>query len=346
MTPGPDIRAVVELVGCRWEGLRGARILVTGGTGFVGRWLLESFVAANREWALDARAVVLTRRPKEFARAAPRLVEEASITLLDGDVRELGPGFGAMTHAIHGATPASAALNSTDPKGMLDVIERGTRRVLELCVARPVQRLLLLSSGAVYRQPARPGLRLAEDSPFGPEAPEETSAYHAGKRLAERLAWDAVSDHGLNLTVARPFAFVGPYLPLDAHFAIGNFIRDVLKGGPVIVNGDGTQVRSYLYAADMAAWLWIILLDGSAGGRAYNVGSELALSVADVARLVRRVGLAEADVEIRGHGGSSGGGDWYVPSTERARLELGVEEWTTLEDAVKRTIDWHKERRP
>jgi dTDP-glucose 4,6-dehydratase len=187
---------------------------------------------------------------------------------------------------------------------------------------------------------------LTEDSPFGPEAPEEASAYHAGKRLAERLAWEAASDRGFALTIARPFAFVGPYLPLDAHFAIGNFIRDVLNGGPVIVDGDGTQVRSYLYAADMAAWLWAMLLDASAGGRAYNVGSELALSVADVARLVGRVGLAEADVEVRGHGGSSGGGDWYVPSTERTRLELGVEEWTTLEDAVKRTIDWHKERRP
>ncbi|HEY5473862.1 MAG TPA: NAD(P)-dependent oxidoreductase [Candidatus Limnocylindrales bacterium] len=341
-----DTRVVVERVGSRWEALRGACILVTGGTGFIGRWLLESFVAANREWGLDASAVVLTRRPREFARDAPGLVQEASITLHEGDVRELLPGFASVTHVIHGATPASATLNRTDPGSMFEVIELGTRRVLELCAGQHVQRLLLLSSGAVYRQPASPGVPLTEDSPFGREAPEEASAYHAGKRLAERLAWEAASDRGFALTIARPFAFVGPYLPLDAHFAIGNFIRDVLNGGPVIVDGDGTQVRSYLYAADMAAWLWAMLLDASAGGHAYNVGSELALSVADVARLVRRVGLAEADVQIRGHGGSSGGGDWDVPSTERARLELGVEEWTTLEDAVKRTIDWHKERRP
>jgi dTDP-glucose 4,6-dehydratase len=187
---------------------------------------------------------------------------------------------------------------------------------------------------------------LTEDSPFGPEAPQEISAYHAGKRKAERLAWEVASDHGFALTIARPFAFVGPLLPLDVHFAIGNFIRDVLNGSPVIVEGDGTPMRSYLYAADMAAWLWTMLLDASAGGRAYNVGSELTLSVAEVARLVCRVGLAEADVEIRGHEGSLGGGEWYVPSTERARLELGVREWTSLEDGVRRTIDWHNERQP
>ena len=345
-TPRPDILDVVARVGPRWETLRGGCILVTGGTGFVGRWLLESFVAANREWRLDAGAIVLTRRPREFTRDAPELVREPAITLHEGDVREAISGSASITHVIHGATPASAALNLADPRSMLEVIGQGTRRVLEVCAGQHVHRLLLLSSGAAYRQPANPEVLLTEDSPLGPEAPEETSAYHAGKRLAERLAWEAAADHGFALTIARPFAFVGPYLPLDTHFAIGNFLGDALSGGPVVVKGDGSPVRSYLYAADMAAWLWTMLLEASARGRAYNVGSEFALSVAEVARLVSRVGLDGADVEIRGHRGSSGGGDWYVPSTERARVELGLEEWTTLEDAVRRTIDWHRERRP
>jgi nucleoside-diphosphate-sugar epimerase len=344
ITLGPDIDAVVQHVGSRWEALRGGSILVTGGTGFVGRWLLESFAAADRELALGARAVVLTRRPREFAREAPRLAAQPSITLLEGDVRDMRPSLGGISHVVHAATPANAGLNLTDPAGMLDVIERGTRRVLELCVAQPERRLLLLSSGAVYRQPTAAGVPLAEDSPLGPEAPEETSAYHAGKRLAERLAREAVAESGLRLTVARPFAFVGPCLPLDAHFAIGNFIRDVLKGGPVVVEGDGTQVRSYLYAADMAAWLWAMLLDERAAGRTYNVGAEHALSVAEAARLVSAVALAKREVEIRGGDGSSGGGDWYVPSTTRARGELGVMEWTRLEDAVRRTVDWYRRR--
>lgn len=341
----PDIHAVVERVGPRWEALHGARILVTGGTGFIGRWLLESLVTANRDWGLDANAVVLTRRPREFAQMAPAVVREPCISLLEGDVRELAPFLSPITHVIHGATAANAKLNRSDPGAMLEVIEQGTRRVLELCVHQDVRRLLLLSSGAVYRQPAHVDVLVTEDAPLGPDASEESSAYHRGKRIAEDMAWNAAKAHGLPLTIARLFTLVGPYLPLDEHFAIGNFIRDVLRGGPVVVAGDGAPVRSYLYAADTAAWLWTMLLDESARGHVYNVGSERAMSVLDTARLVALVGLGEADVEVHGRVDSSGGGEWYVPSTGRARKELGVDEWTAMEDAVKRTIDWHRERR-
>jgi len=98
MSPCADTRVVVEHVGSRWEALRGARILVTGGTGFIGRWLLESFVVANRKWELDASAIVLTRRPREFALNSPELAQDASIELREGDVRELTPEF-AFGHA-------------------------------------------------------------------------------------------------------------------------------------------------------------------------------------------------------------------------------------------------------
>jgi len=338
----PDLEAVVQRVGHLWEVLRGARVLITGGTGFVGRWLLGSLVVANRELSLGVRVVVLARRPEVLARVAPELAAEPSLTLLKGDVRALRPDFGPITHVIHGATAASASFNLADPAGMLDVIENGARSLLGLCEALAVQRLLLLSSGAVYRQPCATGVPLTEDAPLGPDAPEETSAYHAGKRLAERLAWEAVAEYGLRLTVARPFALVGPYLPLDSHFAIGNFIRDALEGGPVVVKGDGTAVRSYLYAGDMAAWLWAMLLDEGAVGRTYNVGGERALSIAEVARVVSDIGLGDAEVEIRGGVGSSGGGEWYVPCTARAQRDLGVMEWTRLEEAVRHTIAWNR----
>ena len=339
-----DITAVVAGVGPLWSRLQGARLLLTGGTGFMGRWLLESLVAAESECGLGVRTTVLARRPDALPAGLTTSAHGAGVEFLAGDVRTLDASLGRFSYVIHAATPADASLNQRDPAGMREIIEEGARRVLALCAASRVNRLLLLSSGAVYR-PAPSGVRLCEEAELGEEAPRELSGYHAGKRTAERLAMAAGAGDGVAVTIARPFAFVGPCLPLDAHLAIGNFIGDALRGGPVVVKGTGVQVRSYLYAADMAVWLWTMLLDERAAGRTYNVGSERALTVAEVAHLVAGAVNPPLEVEIRGVSSSDGGGgEWYVPSTERARVELGLRESICLEDAVRHTIDFHKER--
>jgi len=324
----------------RWEPLRDARVFLTGGTGFVGRWLLAAFVHANREHALDARVDVLTRDPDAFAHKCPDLASDDAVTLVPGDVRTADAARTTYTHVIHGATPSDADMNERRPHEMLEIIESGTRRMLGLAAHTRARRFLLLSSGAVYEPPAPPG-GFAESSPRGALWPIERSAYHAGKRRAEDLT-QAAHDAGLSVTVARLFAFVGPHLPLDRHFAIGNFIADALAGRSIQIRGDGSPVRSYLYAADMAIWLWIMLLHEQASGATYNVGSECAISIAETASLVAAESGAKRKVIVLGSRGS-GAGDWYVPSTRRARDELGVSESVDLSEAVRRTIAWSRE---
>ncbi len=121
--------------------------------------------------------------------------------------------------------------------------------------------------------------------------------------------------YGLPVKVARGFAFIGPYLPLDAHFAAGNFLRDGLRGGPIRVGGDGTPYRSYLYAADLAVWLWTLLFRG-APCRPYNVGGEEAVSIAELACCVAvhfGVGVQIARAATPGRPAER-----YVPATRRA----------------------------
>jgi nucleoside-diphosphate-sugar epimerase len=318
--------------------LRGQRIFVTGGTGFFGKWILETFVAANREFGLDAEIVVLSRDPQRFLREMPHLAFCKEITYHQGDVCDFTFPNQKFAHVIHGATEASAALNECNPRRMFEVIVEGTRRTLEFSSRCGAERFLLLSSGAIYGPQPQDTPFVAEDYRGGPDPLGVNSAYGEGKRVAEFLSTEAARRCGLSVSIARCFAFIGPYLPLDRHFAMGNFLRDALCGGPVVVRGAGRDFRSYMYAADLAAWLWAILVTGESC-RAYNVGSAEAMSIADSAKAVAR--LTGCSVHITGdqeraiitptH---------YVPSVDRASRELGLTMEIQFESAISRTFDW------
>ena len=324
-----------------WDAVRGRRVFVTGGTGFFGSWLVETFCHAHDRLRLAAELVVLTRDPAAFGRKAPHLAGHPAVRLHAGDVRGFAPPAGPFHLVVHAATAASAALNQADPLAMFDAVVGGTRAVLEFAAGQPCAGFLLTSSGAVYgRQP--PDLsHVPEEFSGGPDPLRPASAYAEGKRAAEHLCALFAHARGLRAVVSRGFAFVGPHLPLDAHFAAGNFLRDGLAGNPVRVGGDGTPVRSYLYAADLAAWLWTLLARGEAG-RAYNTGSEEAVSVRELAgRVGRRCGVG---VEVAREPTPGVPAERYVPSARRAKSELGLETWVGLDDALARTAAWH--RRP
>jgi nucleoside-diphosphate-sugar epimerase len=144
---------------------------------------------------------------------------------------------------------------------------------------------------------------------------------------------------GLEPKIARCFAFVGPYLPLDIHYAIGNFIRDALRGGPIVVQGDGTSYRSYLYAADLAIWLWTILMSGRAC-RPYNVGSDQSISVGNLANAVRDLVNPKAAVVVSHLPDPASHPARYVPRVQRASTELGLGQSYSLDNSIQLTARW------
>jgi nucleoside-diphosphate-sugar epimerase len=338
-----DLDHILAYTGTLWEELRGGRLFITGGTGFFGCWLLESLLWANAKYDLNAQATVLSRNPEAFARKAPHLAGNPAITLHQGDIQNFAFPAGHFTHVIHAATEASAKLNAEAPLVMLDTIVNGTRRALEFAVASGARKFLFTSSGAVYGTQPPDILNIFEDYPGAPDPMDPRAAYGNGKRIAEHLCALFAKQHGLETKIARCYAFVGPYLPLDIHFAIGNFIRDALRGGPICVNGDGTPFRSYLYAADLAIWLWTILFKGETG-RPYNVGTEEGLPIAQIARLVADSVTPVCRVEIAREPTPGTAAPRYVPATRRARCELGLECWVPLADAIRKTEMWYSPR--
>jgi nucleoside-diphosphate-sugar epimerase len=322
-----------------WQELRGQRVLITGATGFFGCWLLETFAWANRRLNLKAQAVGLSRHPGVLAEKAPHLACDPAITLHAADVRHGDFPHGTFSHVIHAATESSAKLNNEAPLVMFDTIVEGTRHALQFSIASSVTRFLLVSSGAVYGNQPPELSHVSESFAGGPDPLHPASAYAEGKRAAEMLCSLATTPR-LATTVARCFAFVGPYMKLDAHFAIGNFIDDRLQDRPIRVQGDGSAVRSYLYASDSMVWLWTILIKGQSR-RAYNVGSEEALNIATLAREVNAALPPESEVTIASAAAPNTVVHRYVPGTARAREELDLKAEVPLREAIRRTHAWY-----
>ncbi len=338
-----ELEGVVDRTRMLWEDLRGEHIFLTGGTGFFGKWLIATFCFANELLELDAQMTLLSRDPARFLREQPELGDYSAIQFVQGDVRNFDFPRTLSPIVVHAATDASASLNANSPELMLDVIIEGTKRVIDFCSATNAHKLLLVSSGAVYGpQPANVA-NLPEDYQGAPNLASTTSAYSEGKRVAELLGAMAHARTGLEVSIARCFAFVGPHLPLDRHFAIGNFLHDALSGNPITVQGTGTAVRSYMYAADLAAWLWTILMRGQSC-RPYNVGSEAAVSIANVASEVATHAGVSCIVQGR-TAADTIGRSLYVPSTKRAQAELGLSEKFTRLEAINRTFEWYSQSR-
>jgi nucleoside-diphosphate-sugar epimerase len=321
-----------------WQELRGQHILITGATGFFGCWLLESFAWANRRLNLNAHAVAVSRHPQALAQKAPHLASDPAIAQQAADVRHDAFPQNAFSHVVHAATEASASLNQQTPLVMFDTIVNGTRRALEFAAANSGRKFLFVSSGAVYGTQPSQLAQLSESFTGGPDPLDPANAYAEGKRSAELLCALAASAD-LEVKIARCFAFLGPYMQIDTHFAIGNFICDRLHHRPIRVRGDGSAVRSYLYASDLMVWLWTILFKGQSC-RAYNVGSEDALNIATLARAVADALPPAVDVNIASTAMPGGPVHRYVPCTARAREELGLRAEVPLREAIRRTHDW------
>lgn len=334
-----DLRAICDTCPDVLSKLQGARIFLTGGTGFIGTWLLETLRHAGQERGLDLTVTVITRDPDRFKVKAPHLATWPAFEFIGGNVLSADFPEGDWTHLIHAATDASADLNARDPLAMFDTVVSGTRWALELARLRKIPRTLFMSSGAVYGQQPWEMERVSEAWTGGPSCTNALAAYAEGKRAAEMLCAIYAKQFGLDIVTARIFALLGPYIELGIHFAAGNFIRDAMAGREIIVQGDGRPCRSYLYASDLVVWLLTMLVDARPGA-IYNVGSDQALSIRDLAEKTSDV-LGGKGVRILGQADVGWNPGRYVPDTSLICRELELTQTVTLEEAIKRTAVWN-----
>ena len=313
-------------------------LVITGASGFVGTWLTLSWVAAHKKLDGRGQLLITSRNPQSLIPLTKVIDPQSPVTALASDIRNLHiPGDFRNGNLIHAATPASAALNSNDPASMLKVIIEGQERVLAEAV-RMNNKVLFLSSGAVYGRQPLDVERLTETWEGAPPISDSNSAYHEGKRVAELMGNIAATKQEIHFVTARLFAFIAPFLPLGTHFAAGNFIQDAVTSNQIEIKSGGGSIRSYLYATDLSSSLWALLARGESM-RAYNVGSDREVTVLELANEVVRKINRSASVAIRGED-TLMNVTRYLPSVDRLTSELNVKQTVFLDQALVRTYNW------
>ncbi|MDP3122716.1 NAD(P)-dependent oxidoreductase [Polynucleobacter sp.] len=321
------------------------KLFLTGGTGFFGKsilhYLQSRHLACNQETAFEV--VIMSRDPQLFIQRHPEFSICTWLRLHRGNIQDpqsfpLGEEF---TDVLHAAAD-SLDIPELTPLNRFDQIVNGTRNVLDFAVRVHAQRFLLTSSGGVYGPQPGDMPSISEVYLGMPDPLNINNVYGVAKRQAELLCAIYAGQFNLQVKIARCFAFVGPDLPLSAHFAIGNFIKNALYDKEIIVSGDGIPLRTYLYQEDLARWLLEILQKGQSG-QAYNVGSHETISLGDLAKLVGSILAPSKPVIIKG---TPKGLDRnrYIPDVRKASEALGLEPAYSLRQSIELTGEILRER--
>jgi nucleoside-diphosphate-sugar epimerase len=334
-----DLEEISQAAKDNFFKLNNAVIFLTGGTGFIGCWLLESLRYSNEKFNLNIQVTILTRDINAFKKKSPHLANYEKFRLFEGEILDSKFPDQSFTHLIHAATDASAYLNEKNPTLMFDTIVEGTRNVLKYSYLKNIKKILFLSSGAVYGRQPLEMMKIKEDWNGDVDFLDPRLTYAEGKRAAEMLCAIYAKQYNLNISIARIFALLGPYLSLDIHFAAGNFIRDCIEGKKIIVHGSGLPSRSYMYASDLTIWLWHLLVCGK-GCKSYNVGSDESISIKDLAKKTSDL-LGNHGYKVMKTEDSGWNLGRYVPDTSRALADHGLKKTVSIEDAILRTALWN-----
>jgi dTDP-glucose 4,6-dehydratase len=314
------------------------KILMTGGTGFFGRTILKFFNEnrLHQTHFTNTEFIVMSRNPEAFLQKNPEFASYSWLSFHQGDILDPSsfPKVNDITAVVHAAAD-SLYLPGFTPLNQLDQIVSGTRNTLDFALKVGAKRFLFTSSGAVYGPQPQNIHKLPENYVGNLDSLKISHTYGIAKRQAELLCTLYSSQYGLHTNIARCFAFVGPDLALGEHFAIGNFIKNALQGEDIIVQGDGTPLRSYLYQDDLAHYLLKILFHAE-GGSVFNVGSDEAISIKELAELVRTILSPSSAVIVKGQD-LSGDRSRYVPDIEKIKSQLGLRVNYPLSQAIELT---------
>ncbi|TCC96240.1 NAD-dependent epimerase/dehydratase family protein [Pedobacter hiemivivus] len=321
--------------------LKDQTILITGGTGFMGKWLAEMISYINDKENFNIQLILLARDIKKFEKEMSHLADRPYIRLLRQDVRNVHDLPVEINYIIHAAGTPDNREHVSQPILTIETFYKGTQAILDAASRLPdLKKIVHISSHLVYGEWDSED-NISEKFSGKVGISSINNVYAESKRIAETLCLAYRNQFKLPISIVRPFAFVGPYHDLEKPWAINNFIRDGILGGAIRILGNGSTVRSYLYGSDMAYWILVTLLKGQIG-EIYNLGSSEAVSLNDLAKKIQTMINPNLEILSKSSKENYTNLSRLVPDTTKIVKALNVEETYQINDSINRTIVWNQ----
>lgn len=352
-----DLASILDRAAQEFAEIAGKRLLVTGGGGFLGYYLVQGALAWNEAVEPERRIAITVL--DNFARGVPDwLVGDDRLTLLQHDIRDPLPAtLGHFEYVVHAAGIASPTYYRLHPIETMDANITGLRQLLDRAVeadarGEATRGFLFFSSSEIYGDPVAESIPTPETYRGNVSCTGPRACYDESKRYGETLCVNFARQHDVPVSIARPFNNYGPGLKLTDRRVIPDLVRDVLDGRDVTLLSDGSASRTFCYVSDAVVGYYKVLVRGRPG-EPYNIGiEEPEVSMGALAERLAALGR-----ELFGYQGAvtrkeSSEADYLVdnparrsPLIDKARSELGYDPIVTLDDGLERSLLWYAENR-
>lgn len=319
--------------------LKNSNILITGGTGFIGKWLTEMLIYLNENFNFNTTIYLLSRNiPKDSNYSGIRFIH-----YIKSDIRNIKELPSVLNYIIHAAGTPDSKEHVSNPIKTIETIIGGTQKILDLSSRLPnLIKFIHISSNKIYGNNfSTIPLYESNSTIIGYNSQD---VYSECKRMSETICKSYISEFHLPITIVRPFAFIGPFQHLDKPWAINNFIRDAILGGPIRILGNELSSKSYMYGSDLANYMLNILVFGKIG-EAYNVGSSNPITLIDLANKIKNIINTEIEIKVKSSKDNYSKTILDVPHTSKIGNELNIKEAFGIDEALKRTIMWNKQNK-
>ncbi len=334
-----DVQYIAKQLNAETEVLKNSSIFITGGTGYFGKNILEAIMHLNAEQKLNVKLFILTRNKQRFLDQHPRF-NHPNFVYIENDVAEFVFPNEPLHYIIHGAAEV-AKLDKTDELDVLETAYFGTKKLLELAKEKKVKGFLFMSSGAIYGNQPFDLPAIPESYGGGPDITKLNASYGEGKRMGEYLCQYYGQKFNVPVKIGRCFAFVGPYMPLNAQFAFGNFIQNAMHDETISMQSDGSSLRTFLYTADLVCWFFKLLLNGK-NMVPYNIGGATKeISILEIAQYVSQSFDNKIKIEVLQKEKSANRGR-YIADVSAIMKDLNITSVIGLEESLDRTVKYYK----